>query len=233
MKDKRIALDDAFAGVRDGMTVMVGGFGMPGTPVTLVKKLLDTGVRGLTLVKNDGNEAGMGISLLLEAGRVRKLVLSHMGLNTEALRMMNTGELEVEFHPQGILAEKIRCGGAGLPGFLTDIGIDTVLRETRRVMEFQGREVFVEPSLRADLALVHAARADVTGNLVYTKSARNFNPLMAMAADLVVAECADVVQAGGIDPDHVHTPCAFVDRVVVLDELSNDYGVLEHHVLQA
>lgn len=233
MQDKRTTLDEAFADVRDGMTVMVGGFGIPGTPVTLVKKLLDTGVRDLTLVKNDGNEAGMGISLLLEAGRVRKLVLSHMGLNTEALRMMNTGELEVEFHPQGILAEKIRCGGAGLPGFLTDIGIDTVLRETRQVMEFQGREVFVEPSLRADLALIHAARADTVGNLVYTKSARNFNPLMAMAADLVIAECADIEEPGGIDPDHVHTPCAFVDRLVELHGLSNDYGVLAHHVLQA
>ncbi len=233
MKDKRTNLDDAFADVRDGMTVMVGGFGMPGTPVTLVNKLLETGVRDLTLIKNDGNEAGKGISLLLEAGRVRKLVLSHMGLNTEALRMMNEGILEVEFHPQGILAEKIRCGGAGLPGFLTDIGIDTVLRQTRQVMEFQGREVFVEPSLRSDLALVHAARADAVGNLVYTKSARNFNPLMAMAGDRVIAECARVTEAGTIDPDHVHTPCAFVDHLVVLNELSSEYGVLEHHVLQA
>ena len=233
MNDKRTTLDHAFADMRDGMTVMVGGFGTPGTPMTLVRQLLATGVRDLTLIKNDGNEAGRGISLLLEAGRVRKLVLSHMGLNAEALRMMNEGELEVEFHPQGILAEKIRCGGAGLPGFLTDIGIDTVLRETRQVMEFQGKEVFVEPSLRADLALIHAARGDAAGNLVYTKSARNFNPLMAMSGDLVIAECARVSEIGTIDPDHVHTPSAFVDRLVVLDELSSEYGVLEHHVLQA
>lgn len=233
MKDKRVSLEQALEGVRDGMTVMVGGFGLPGTPVTLVNALLETGVRDLTLIKNDGNEVGLGVSPLLEAGRVRKFVVTHMGLNVEAVRMMNAGELEVEFHPQGIFAEKIRCGGAGLPGFLSDIGIDTIIREKRQVMEFEGREVFVEPSLRADLSLVHAARADVLGNLVYTKSARNFNPLMAMAGDLVVAECADVVEPGGLDPDFVHTPGAFVDRLVVLDELPETYGVLAHHVLQA
>lgn len=233
MKDKRTSLDRALEGVRNGMSVMVGGFGLPGTPLTLIEALLETGVRDLTLIKNDGNEKGLGISRLLEAGRVKKLILTHMGLNVEAARMMNAKELEVEFHPQGIFAEKIRCGGAGLPGFLTDIGIDTIIRENRQVMEFQGSEVIVEPSLRADVSLIHAARADVLGNLVYTKSARNFNPLMAMAGDLVIAESADVTDIGGLDPDHIHTPGAFVDRLVVLDGLPETYGVLEHHVLQA
>lgn len=233
MKDKRVKLDKALEGVRDGMSVMVGGFGLPGTPLTLVNALLETGVKDLTLMKNDANEVGLGVSPLLEAGRVKKLILTHMGLNVKAVEMMNSGELEVEFHPQGIFAEKIRCGGSGLPGFLTDIGIDTIIRDSREVMTFQGREVIIEPSLRADIALVHAAHADILGNLAYTKSAQNFNPLMAMAADTVVAECADVRDVGGMDPDHIHTPGAFVDRLVVLDGLSEAYGVLEHHVLQA
>ena len=233
MNDKTVSLERALEGVTHGMTVMVGGFGLPGTPLTLIQALLDTGARDLTLIKNEANEPGMGVSLLIEAGRVRKMVLSHLGLNTKAVEMRNAGELEVEFHPQGILAEKIRAGGAGLPGLLSDIGIDTILREGKQIVTVDGREAMVEPSLRADLALVHAARADHVGNLRYTRSASNFNPLMAMAADLVVAEAVEVVAAGDMDPDSVHTPGCFVDRVVNLGGLPKTYEVLEHHVAKA
>ncbi len=233
MKDKTVTLEQALAGVTDGMTVMVGGFGVPGTPMTLLQALLDTGVTDLTLIKNEANELGVGVSLLIEAGRVSRMVLSHLGLNTRAVEMRNSGELEVEFHPQGILAEKIRAGGAGLPGLLSDIGIDTIIRQGKQVVTVNGREAMVEPSLRADVALIHAARADRMGNLCYTRSACNFNPLMAMAADLVIAEAVEVVRPGDIDPDIVHTPGCFVDRLVDLDGLSEKYKVLEHHVAKA
>jgi len=233
MKDKTVTLDRALDGVTDGMTVMVGGFGLPGTPLTLLQALLDTGAKDLTLIKNEANEAGMGVSLLIEAGRVSKMVLSHLGLNVRAVEMRNQGELEVEFHPQGILAEKIRAGGAGLPGLLSDIGIDTIIREGKQIVTVNGREAMVEPSLRADVALVHAARADRVGNLRYTRSANNFNPLMAMAADLVVAEAVEVVETGDMDPDDVHTPGCFVDRLVDLGGLPDAYKVMEHHVAKA
>jgi len=230
MRDKRALLEQALAPITDGMTLMVGGFGLPGTPLTLLDGLLAKGVKGLTIIKNEANEAGMGVSRLIEAGRVTRLIITHLGLNGVVMQMMHRGEVRVEFHPQGILAEKIRCGGAGLLGFVTDIGIHTILRETRRVIDMDGREAFLEPALRADAALVHAARADAMGNLAYVKSARNFNPLMAMAADYVAAEAVRVDAPGALGPDDVHTPGAFVDAVVELGELSSEYKVLEHHV---
>lgn len=234
MLDKTVPLKDALAGIRDGASVMVGGFGMPGCPAALIDALLDLGPRDLTIIKNEANEPGMGVSRLAEAGQVSRIVLSHLGLNSAVIEMMNKGEIEIEFFPQGILAEKIRCGGAGFPGFLTDIGMDTIIKRDKVVVEFQGREFIVEPSLRADVALVHARRADRMGNLVYAKTAQNFNPLMATAADLVVAEALEVVDAGAIDPDQVHTPCAFVDRVVDLGNKPTEaYEVMEHHVRQA
>jgi acetate CoA/acetoacetate CoA-transferase alpha subunit len=230
MIDKTISLDQALAQVPDGATVMVGGFGVPGTPFTLINGLLKQGARNLTLIKNEANEDHLGLSILLENGRAARLITSHLGLNATAMAMMNRGEIEVEFYPQGILAEKIRAGGAGLFGILTDIGIDTILRDKKQVVEVQGRLLIVEPALRADVALIHAAAGDRYGNLVYEKSARNFNPLMATAADLVIVEVERLVEIGDLDPDRVHTPGAFVDRVVVLEELTRDYGILERHV---
>ena len=230
MIDKTIGLEQALASIQDGAVVMVGGFGVPGTPFTLIDGLLARGVSGLTLIKNEANEDHMGLSKLLEAGRAKRIITSHLGLNATAIGMMNRGEIEVDFYPQGMLAEKIRAGGAGLFGLLTDIGIDTILREKKQVMEMDGRQVIVEPALRADAALIHAARGDRYGNLVYEKSARNFNPVMATAADLVIAEVEELVEIGGIDPDQVHTPGAFVDHVVVLDKLTSEYGILERHV---
>ncbi len=232
--DKTVGIRDALADIRDGATVMVGGFGMPGAPIALIDALLDLGRGNLTIIKNEANEPGMGVSRLAEAGLVSRIILSHLGLNSVVIEMMNKGEIEIEFFPQGILAEKIRCGGAGLPGFLTDIGMDTIIREGKEIIEFQGRQVMVEPSLRADVALVHARRADRLGNLVFEKTAYNFNPLMATAADLVIAEALEVVDTGRLDPDQIHTPCAFVDRVVDLGgQPTAAYKVMEHHVSQA
>jgi acetate CoA/acetoacetate CoA-transferase alpha subunit len=231
MIDKTTTLADAVGTVRSGCTVMVGGFGVPGTPFTLIDALLASGISGLTLVKNEANEDGMGLSKLIEAGRARKLITSHLGLNATVIGMMNRGEIEVEFYPQGILAEKIRAGGAGLYGVLTDIGIDTILAENKQVLTIDGQRVIVEPALRADVALLHAAAADRFGNLVYEKSARNFNPIMATAATTVIVEAERLVETGELDPDAIHTPGGFIDHVVVLETLSEEYGILQHHVL--
>ena len=231
MIDKLTSIKQALENVRHGDRVMVGGFGVPGTPFTLINGLLQRGTHGLTLIKNEANEDGMGLSKLIEAGRARKVICSHLGLNTTVIGMMNRGEIEVEFYPQGILAEKIRAGGAGLPGILTDIGIDTILVEKKRCIEVNGQKVIVEPALRADVALIHASVADPFGNLVYEKSARNFNPLMATAANIVIAEVEKIVAIGDLDPDHIHTPGAFVDYVVPLKQITKEYGILKHHAL--
>jgi len=176
MIDKTCLIEDIHTRFKDGMTVMVGGFGVPGTPFTLIDALLEHGVSDLTLIKNEANEDHMGLSRLIEAGRAKKLITSHLGLNATVIGMMNRAEIEVEFYPQGILAEKIRAGGAGLFGILTDIGIDTILAQNKELITVNGQRVMIEPALRADMALVHAAAADHFGNLVYEKSARNFNP---------------------------------------------------------
>lgn len=231
MINKLCELTTAVAAIRNGQSVMVGGFGAPGTPFTLLDALLAQGAEDLVLVKNEANEAGMGISRLIEAQRVKRIIISHLGLNAVVIGMKNRGEVEVEFYPQGILAEKIRAGGAGLVAILTDIGIQTILRENKQIVLVDGREALLEPSLRADVALLHAAVADRAGNLIYEKSARNFNPLMAMAADTVIVEAERVVEIGELPPDAIHTSGAFVDHVVELGTLTSAYRVLEHHVL--
>ena len=231
MIDKRTILETALETVRDGHRIMVGGFGVPGTPFTLINGLLEKGTRDLTLIKNEANEDGMGLSKLIEAGRARKVICSHLGLNSTVIGMMNRKEIQVEFFPQGILAEKIRAGGAGLAGILTDIGIHTILAAEKQRVTVDGKEMLVEKALRADTALIHAARADHFGNLVYAKSGRNFNPLMATAADTVIAEVEEMVSPGDLDPEHIHTPGAFVDHVVVLEEITSEYGILKHHAL--
>jgi len=224
-------INDAISTIKDGQTIMVGGFGVPGTPFTLVEALLQQGTKHLTLIKNEANEPHLGVSKLIEAGRVDRLITSHLGLNTTVLAMMNEKKIRVEFNPQGILVERIRCGGAGLIGFISDIGIDTVLSQNKQVITLNGQKGVVEPALRADVALIHAAVGDGLGNLVYEKSARNFNPAMATAADVVIAEVESVVNTGSLDPDAIHTPGAFVDRIVEIEELQDAYGILEHHVL--
>ncbi len=231
MIDKRVSIEQALAQVRNGDSIMLGGFGVPGTPFTLIDGLLARGTSGLTLIKNEANEDGMGASKLVEAGKVRKLICSHLGLNATVIGMMNRNDIEVEFFPQGILAEKIRAGGAGLLGFLTDIGVDTILAKEKRCIEINGRKAIVESAMRAEVALIHAHMADPFGNLVYRKSARNFNPLMAAAADTVIAEVENLVNTGDLDPENIHTPGAFVDYVVVIEEITPEYGILKHHAL--
>ena len=231
MLDKTCSIEDIRSRFKDGMTVMVGGFGVPGTPFTLIDALLVSGASDLTLIKNEANEDHMGLSKLIETGLCKKIITSHLGLNATVIGFMNRGEIDVEFYPQGILAEKIRAGGAGLFGFLTDIGIDTILSDKKQTVTIDGRKVIVEPALRADVALIHAAVADRSGNLVYEKSARNFNPLMATAADTVIAEVERIVKTGRLDPDQIHTPGAFVDYLVEIKELTQEYGILAHHVI--
>lgn len=226
MIDKTTTMQDAVGRIRDGSMVMVGGFGVPGTPFCLIDELVRQGPQALTVIKNDANETGMGVDHLLANGQVERLIVSHIGLNPNAGQLMHDGRLAVELAPQGILAERIRAGGAGLLGILTDIGVDTELAEGKPRMEIAGRSCLVESSLRADVALLHAAQADPFGNLVYTASARNFNPLMATAAELVIAEVEELVPLGGIPPEAVHTPGPFVDHVVVLPEITEAYGVV-------
>jgi len=231
MIDKTTSLENALKDIRDGDTIMVGGFGVPGTPFTLIDGLLDFGVSNLTLIKNEANEDGMGLSKLIEAGRAQKLITSHLGLNATVIGMMNNNKIGVEFYPQGILAEKIRAGGAGLLGILTDIGIDTILAEKKEKVAVGGQPAIIEPALRANVALIHAAVADRFGNLIYEKSARNFNPIMASAATKVIVEAENLVECGELAPDQIHTPGVFTDHIVVLDTLTKEYGILEHHVL--
>jgi acetate CoA/acetoacetate CoA-transferase alpha subunit len=227
---KRTHIHAAVSRIKDGHTVMVGGFGVPGTPFLLIEALLKQGTKHLTLIKNEANIPHQGVSRLIEAGRVDRLITSHLGLNPTVLAMMNHQKIEVEFSPQGILVERIRCGGAGLLGFITDIGIDTVLSRGKKIITLNGRKGIVEPALRADVALIHAAVGDGLGNLVYAKSARNFNPAMATAADVVIAEVEAIVVSGTLDPDAIHTPGAFVDDIVEIKQLSGEYGILEDYV---
>ncbi|GGX45087.1 CoA transferase subunit A [Saccharospirillum salsuginis] len=229
MKKNR-SIEDAIAAIPSGATVMIGGFGNPGTPFSLINELVRQGQTDLTLIKNDANEPGHGISRLIENGQVKKLITTHIGLNKKVIEIMNAGDLIVEFHPQGILAEKIRTAGAGSFGFLSDIALDSEITRPEDLLDWQGRTYKVEMALNAQFALVHAARADTMGNLAYRSAAINFNPLMAMAADCVIAEAIDVGDPGCIPPEHVHTQSAFVSLLVALPSLTSDYGVMAHHV---
>jgi len=227
MHDKTTQVEQAIAPIQDGMTVMVGGFGIPGTPFMLIEALLAKGCKNLTLIKNDANEAGMGIDHLLAAGQVRKLIATHIGLNANTIALMNAGKLEVEFCAQGILAERIRAGGAGLAGIVTDIGMGTRLAEGKQEIVINGKTCLFEAALRADVALIHAERADYFGNLRFAATARNFNPLMAMAADFVIVESEQLAPPGAIEPDDVHCPGVFVDAVVSISNLSGAYDVVK------
>ena len=227
LPDKTCDMATAIARIPDGARIMLGGFGVPGTPFCLIRELVRQGQRGLTIIKNDANETAMGVDWLLENGQVARLITSHIGLNPRAMQMMNAGQISVEFVPQGILAERIRCAGAGMMGFVSDIGIGTVMAQGKPSVNVGDRSGTLETALGADFALVHAARADTFGNLRFAASARNFNPLIAMAATTTIAEAETVVAPGGIAPDDVHTPGPFVDQVIALPELPEVYGVVE------
>ncbi|MBW6507042.1 MAG: CoA transferase subunit A [Rhodobacteraceae bacterium] len=225
--DKTCDMAEAIARIPDGARIMLGGFGVPGTPFCLIRELVRQGQKGLTIIKNDANETGMGVDWLLENGQVARLITSHIGLNPRAMQMMNDGRISVEFVPQGILAERIRCAGAGMLGFVSDIGVGTLMAEGKPEVRVGDRSGILETALGADFALVHAADADTFGNLRYAATACNFNPLIAMAAKTTIAEAETVLAPGGIAPDDVHTPGPFVDLVVALPELSEVYGVVE------
>ncbi|MEQ6916581.1 CoA transferase subunit A [Halomonas aquatica] len=230
LNHKHATIETAIASIPDGASIMVGGFGSPGTPFALLDELLAQGQKHLTLIKNDANEPDIGIGRLIRAGRVDRLITSHIGLNRIAIEEMNQGRLAVEMHPQGLLAEKIRCAGAGHYGFLTDIGLGTEIAEGRREIECDGRTWAIEPAIRADVALVHADLADAYGNLVYRGTAINFNPLMAMAADRVIAQAFRVEAPGYLTPERIHTPCAFISQIVRVDEATSEQGRRAHAV---
>jgi acetate CoA/acetoacetate CoA-transferase alpha subunit len=226
MIDKSTSIEEAVARIADGAVVMVGGFGVPGTPFMLIDELVRQNKKQLTIIKNDANESGMGVDHLLKNGQVKRLIVSHIGLNPHAIQLMNEQRIDVEFCPQGILAERIRAAGAGLPGFLTDIAMETLLARDKPRVVFEGQEYLIEKALRADVALIHAHASDPFGNLSYAASARNFSPLMAMAARTVIVETENLLPLGGIAPEAVHTPGPFVDHVVELHELTAEYGVV-------
>ncbi len=226
MLNKVKTIDEVLRRVSDGSTLLVGGFGVPGTPFNLIDPLVERGVKDLTIVKNEANEAGTGVSRLIENGQVRKVITSHIGLNPIVVDMRNKGQIEVEFFPQGILAEKLRSGGSGLGGFLTDIGVNTLIENNKQVVNVDGRRWILEKAVRGDVSLVHAKKGDTFGNLTYSKSARNFNPLVAMAGDYVIAEVEELVPLGDIDPEEVITSGAFVDAVIKIEKLSPSYRVI-------
>ena len=198
----------------DGMTVMSGGFGLCGIPEHLIAALRDSGVKGLTVISNNAGVDDFGLGQLLGTKQIAKMISSYVGENKEFERQYLAGELELEFNPQGTLAERIRAGGAGIPAFFTATGVGTLVAEGKEVREFDGRQYVMETGLVADLSIVKAWKADERGNLVFRKTARNFNPMMATAGKVCVAEVEEIVPTGSLDPDHIHTPGIYVDRIV-------------------
>lgn len=206
----------AIAGiVKDGHTIAVGGFGLCGIPEALIAAVRDSGVGNLTAISNNAGVDGFGLGLLLGTRQIKKMIASYVGENKEFERQYLAGELELEFTPQGTLAEKLRAGGSGIPAFFTKTGVGTIVAEGKDIRRFDGEDYILERSLVADVSLVKAWKADRSGNLVYRKTARNFNPNVAMAGKITIVEVEELVEVGEIDPDHVHTPSIFVHRIVV------------------
>ena len=207
----------ALAGLlKDGMTIMSGGFGLCGIPESLILAIRESGAKNLTVISNNAGVDGIGLGVLLETKQIKKMVSSYVGENKLFAQQFLGGELELEFNPQGTLAERIRAGGAGIPAFFTKTGVGTIIAEGKELKEFDGETYVMERGLVADLAVVHAWKGDLEGNLVYRKTARNFNPIMATAGKVTVAEVEHLVQPGQIDPDHIITPGIFVQRIIHL-----------------
>ncbi|WP_417465326.1 CoA transferase subunit A [Kordiimonas sp.] len=198
----------------DGMTVMAGGFGLCGIPENLIAALHKAGTRDMTVISNNCGVDGFGLGILLDAKQIKKMVSSYVGENKEFERQYLTGELELEFNPQGTLAERIRAGGAGIPGFYTKTGVGTLIADGKEHKDFAGETYIMETGLTADLSIVKAWKGDTEGNLIFRKTARNFNPMMATAGKVTVAEVEELVKPGELDPDHIHTPGIFVQRIV-------------------
>lgn len=216
-KDSVAALADV---LKDDMTIMSGGFGLCGIPDALIEAIRDSGVKGLTIISNNAGIDDAGLGLLLQTRQVRKMISSYVGENATFAKQFLAGELEIEFNPQGTLAERIRAGGAGIPAFFTATGAGTQIAQGKVQQEFDGRLYVQERGLRADLAIVHAWKADPEGNLVYRKTARNFNPIMATAGEITVAQVEHLVELGSIDPDHIITAGIFVNRIVPLQTVN-------------
>jgi len=208
------SIQEALAGIQDGATLMVGGFGLVGIPENLILGLRDLGVKDLTVISNNCGVDDWGLGLLLQNRQIRKMVSSYVGENKEFERQYLSGELEVELMPQGTLAERCRAGGAGIPAFYTPAGVGTPLAEGRETRAFNGREYLLEMALTADFSLVKAWRSDGLGNLQYRMTARNFNPMMAAAGRVTIAEVEEVVATGGMDPNQVHTPSIYIQRFI-------------------
>lgn len=201
--------------VQDGQTLAVGGFGLCGIPEALIAALKDTGAKQLTCISNNAGVDGFGLGLLLETKQIKKMISSYVGENKEFERQFLSGELEVELTPQGTLAEKLRAGGAGIPAFFTATGVGTVIAEGKEVRQFKGQDYILEESLTADVALVKAYKADKAGNLIFRKTAQNFNPVCAMAGKVTIAEVEEIVEIGVLDPDEIHLPGIYVNRIVL------------------
>jgi 3-oxoacid CoA-transferase subunit A len=210
----------ALAGLlHDGMTIMAGGFGLCGIPGTLIAAIRESGVKDLTVISNNAGIDDAGLGILLVTRQIKKMISSYVGENATFAKQFLSGELEIEFNPQGTLAERIRAGGAGVPAFFTATGYGTKIAEGKETREFDGRNYVMERGLFADLAIVHAWKGDTEGNLVYRKTARNFNPIMATAAKMTVAEVEELHEPGDFDPDHIITPGIFVKRLIKLDKV--------------
>ena len=212
--NKLISPSDAASFVKDGMTLMIGGFLGHGTPERIIDEIVASGVKSLTLIVNDTAFPDKGCGKLVTNNQVKKLIVSHIGTNPNTGQKMNSGELEIEFSPQGTLAERIRSGGAGLGGILTPVGIGTIIEEGKQMIQVDGNDFLLEKPLRADIALIYATTADDLGNLIYMGTMRNFNPLMAMAADTVIAEVEELKPAGELSPEAIHTAHIFIDYIV-------------------
>ncbi|WP_210485939.1 CoA transferase subunit A [Microvirga antarctica] len=211
--------------LKDGMTIMAGGFGLCGIPEILIEAIRDSGAKNLTFISNNAGVDGIGLGRLLETRQIRKMISSYVGENKLFAQQFLSGELELEFTPQGTLAERIRAGGAGIPAFFTKTGVGTLIAEGKEEREFDGERYIMERGIVADLSIVHAWKGDTEGNLVYRKSARNFNPMMATASKMTVAQVEHLVSAGDIDPDQIHTPGIFVKRLV---HVPNPVKHIEH-----
>jgi 3-oxoacid CoA-transferase subunit A len=212
------SIQEAIHDIHDGAIIMVGGFGLVGIPEKLILGLREKGVKDLTIISNNCGVDDFGLGILLQNRQIRKMVSSYVGENKEFERQFLSGELEVELVPQGTLAERIRAGGAGIPAFYTPAGVGTPIAEGREVRSFNGKEYLLEAGMTADFALVKAWKADSTGNLIYNKTTRNFNPMMATAGKVTIAEVEELLEPGGLDPNFVHTPGVYVQRIIRCDK---------------
>lgn len=214
MKEKLVSMEEAISHIKDGMTVHVGGFLACGTPESIITALIEKGVKDLTIVCNDTGFVDRGVGRLVVNNQVKKVIASHIGTNPETGRRMQSGEMEVELVPQGTLAERVRAAGYGLGGVLTPTGLGTIVQEGKQIVNVDGKDFLLEKPIKADVALIFGTTVDEMGNVICAKTTKNFNPLMATAADLVIVEAAELVSGGSIDPDHIDISRIFIDYIV-------------------